>query len=1063
MRRSLLCIYLFFSCFFLYSQEEIDHEELLDFIRRQTSEEQHNVDYLREVEGLSRHDLQDSLVCGFDRIMSKKQGVLTRQEARRIIRISAALNSRNSKEHYNTLLKLSEIVKDNLVEYSIKIELARLDDNWGVIDEICISEYNKHGLSRVVQIQWMVAYLFGRNLSAANIASVIGEEFCGDNLPQSYIYKRKAKEWIYSVNKYEIIAGMMVEAINKEYSEIKEKLSDKGIETVPMVYRVDISPDAISARESLIELFFNSQTQDIVSAEFFREVGIDYLNKGDQALASLFFKKSIADYEVSYLPSINDKNLLNNTRYLLATIYRNNGKVEDSLNLLENILKEKGNVSTSVNFTEIQALFDLAGIYIEKGKFITAQNMLDSFYDEFENYDRIVFDFIPYYVSFKSLSDFYLYYEMMFDYLRSEISVSINSRQSISLVDSVLEDLQKLSSDNNIYYRCLYNRLLVMEREQKYQQAIDFIKNADLPKEYNSYFEILVNLQLLEARILHSLNKNKSIKAFQKLSDNLGNYVKEKLLTFNDESRLDFVERVHERYKQIEMTVNELYSDTEIPNDLSCMLYNNLLLSKGLMLSSDNIVRDAVYDTADASLIQQYNDVISDKKTTNTIRIPHMKEDHRIDRSSVASFYSIEKFLQDENVSKIKKELDVLNHPRIKERIENNKRLLSCSHKDLCASLSDDDIAIEISSYPYKKKIYSIPTSGTQYNAYILKKGTDPIKIDLFWIRDNAQIEESIANNLWNSLTPYIEGKHSVYISPSGVFNGIPFESSRYVDHSNRTIYRLTSTRELAMNKHKNHNKSHEITLYGGLDYYMTAQELNEENKKYPSISISRDLLLRESMSLEYLSGTLQEVDNILNIASQKADKNGKNIYSIETYTGKSGTELSFKSLSGQNKKVVHIGTHGYFDPDCSSFTETMERTGLVFSGACTVMDIQDESYRVSDGFLSAKEVSELDFRKMDLVSLSACQTGLGLDTNDGIYGLQRGFKKAGVKSIIMTLDKVDDSATCFLMTEFYRNWIGKGLSKQKSLELAQDAVRQTPGWEKPEFWSPFVLLDGIE
>lgn len=140
-----------------------------------------------------------------------------------------------------------------------------------------------------------------------------------------------------------------------------------------------------------------------------------------------------------------------------------------------------------------------------------------------------------------------------------------------------------------------------------------------------------------------------------------------------------------------------------------------------------------------------------------------------------------------------------------------------------------------------------------------------------------------------------------------------------------------------------------------------------------------------------------------------------------------------------------------------------MERTGLVFSGACTLVDSQEETYRLSDGFLSAKEVSELDFRKIDLVSLSACQTGLGLDTNDGIYGLQRGFKKAGVKSIIMTLDKVDDSATCFLMTEFYRNWLDKGLSKQKSLELAQDAVRQTPGWEKPFFWSAFVLLDGLE
>lgn len=1061
MLRSLLCIYLFFTCFFLFGQEEIDHEELLDFIRIRTAEDQHNVDYLREIEGLSLHDLQDSLSCEFERIKSEKQGVFTCQEARRIIRISAALYSRDSKEYYNILLKLSAVVKDNLVESSVKIELARLDSHWAQIEEICSSEFNKYGLTRVVQLQWMVAYLFGRNLSAACIASVIGQDYCGDNLPQSYIYKRKAKEWIFSQNKYDIFVGWEVESINREYYEVKEELSNKGIETIPMVYRVDISPSAISARESLIEVMFSRQTQDIVSAEFFREVGIDYLNKGDEALASLFLKKSIADYEVSYLPSTNDRNLLNNTRYLLATLYRNYGKVDEALKLLEVILKERGDVSASVNFTVVQSLFDLAGIYIEKGKYITAQNMLDSFYDEFENYDRIVFDFIPYYISFKSLSDFFLYFEMMFDYLRSEISVSINSPQSVSLIDSVLEDLLNLSSDNNIYYHCLYNRLLVMERDQKYQQAIDYINQIELPKEYNEYFEVLVSLQLLEARIMHYLDANKSIAAFKKISDNLGKFVKEKLLTFNDESRLDFVERVHERYTQIEMTVNDLYSDTEIPNDLACMLYNNLLLSKGLMLSSDNIVRDAVYDTADASIIKQYNDVVSDKKASNNIRLPHIKEDYRIDRSSVASYYSNEKYIQDENVSKLKKELDVLNHPRIKERIENYKRLLSYSYKDISSVVSDDDVVIEISSYPLKKKIYSIPTNGTQYNAYILKKGFTPIKIDLLWIRDNAKVEESVASNLWKSLSPYLEGKHSVYISPSGVFNGIPFESSQYVDHSNRTIYRLSSTRELTINK--NQDISHEITLYGGLDYYMSAQDLNEENKKYPSIFQSRDLLLRESMSIDYLSGTLQEVENIKQIVSQKTDKGGKNIYSIETFTGKSGTEVSFKALSGLNKKVVHIGTHGYFDPDCRSYSETMERTGLVFSGACTLVDSQEEKYRLSDGFLSAKEVSELDFRKIDLVSLSACQTGLGLDTNDGIYGLQRGFKKAGVKSIIMTLDKVDDSATCFLMTEFYRNWLVKGLSKQKSLELAQDAVRQTPGWEKPVFWSAFVLLDGLE
>ena len=62
-----------------------------------------------------------------------------------------------------------------------------------------------------------------------------------------------------------------------------------------------------------------------------------------------------------------------------------------------------------------------------------------------------------------------------------------------------------------------------------------------------------------------------------------------------------------------------------------------------------------------------------------------------------------------------------------------------------------------------------------------------------------------------------------------------------------------------------------------------------------------------------------------------------------------------------------------------------------------------------------------------------------------------------------MSLWKVDDNATCMLMTEFYRNWIGQGKSKHKALELAKEAVRKHPGWEDPKYWAAFILLDGLD
>jgi len=117
----------------------------------------------------------------------------------------------------------------------------------------------------------------------------------------------------------------------------------------------------------------------------------------------------------------------------------------------------------------------------------------------------------------------------------------------------------------------------------------------------------------------------------------------------------------------------------------------------------------------------------------------------------------------------------------------------------------------------------------------------------------------------------------------------------------------------------------------------------------------------------------------------------------------------------------------------------------------------------MEDGILTAKELSRLDFRGLDLVVLSACQTGLGDITSEGVFGLQRGFKKAGAQTLLMSLWKVDDTATLLLMTEFYNKLIN-GNSKKQSLYKAQQYLRtyQNGVYDKPEYWAAFIMLDGI-
>ena len=109
------------------------------------------------------------------------------------------------------------------------------------------------------------------------------------------------------------------------------------------------------------------------------------------------------------------------------------------------------------------------------------------------------------------------------------------------------------------------------------------------------------------------------------------------------------------------------------------------------------------------------------------------------------------------------------------------------------------------------------------------------------------------------------------------------------------------------------------------------------------------------------------------------------------------------------------------------------------------------------DGILTAYEIARMDLSNTDLVVLSACETALGdLQGNEGVFGLQRAFKLAGVKQMIISLWKVPDVQTAELMTLFYRNWLG-GQSTREALRNAQLKMKAK---YPPEMWAAFVLVE---
>lgn len=1046
-RKLIACFLSIFHFVIVSAQNDLEYGKN-HFTEEELNQQQHDVDFLRQVAAMDRSVIPDSIVSLLQSLEKDTSLEGQYEKSRMIVRMAYALHG-DSDDYTKVVEQLSKCLKDKVIRKAVYLEyydLCNDDSHYDTLED---------GLDvdDLKMLQWTVAYLFGRNRNGAEITQVLAERTMESDPIASYVYFRRAMNWSY--NKSFVFDKLGQDIISKKFAPLKQRLEGTKEAMLALTYRMDNSTSAQKIRKSLASIMSKKQSQDIVSAEFLRELGIDYMVRGEYAYAELFLSKSILDYENSYIPDTENRIMYFHTKYLLAKLYYQWGKTKKALELLQRLEEEYGQHAKKNRISYLMIALDLIDLWIEQGQIRTAKEKIDEVEDLMDAHDTFAWDFIPCDIQLSSLKEVRKYLDVRLMLQNTKISQALKLPSALSDIRDVIYSFYSLKKNNMLFSECVFLEQQILIGQKKYTEALQRLESIETQITEGADVETLIRYWLMRARVEKNISNETSKKSILYASDILGSYVKDNIFLYNGENRNFFAEKVHALFSSIEETASLL--DMANDSDLKSTLYNNQLISKGLLLTSDNIIKYSVYDTKDASLIEKYNDCTfaNSKEVVQSYALPKIQSSTIIDNSSVQMYHSKRNAVNNDLFGKTKTELEIIQNPKVKKNIDSHKATMSISVKDIMQKIQPGEVAIEIASYKTKKEIYSIETDITQYNAYILRKDVPVQRVELFYLRDNDSANNSkMIADLWEKLSPYINDCKTIYISVSGQLQILPFESSSYVIQNNKKVFRLTSTREVALSK--NDKKVKTLCAFGGLDYYDASSTENFNRTSEPKTRLS-EMRTRGADNF-YLQGTKDELDSIASLISNENLKHGKNTYSLTTYEGEYGTEEAFESLSGKKIHVIHIGTHGLYDDGEVSSTSAMDNTALLMSGA-----YQDDIFKQEDGILTSKEISELDLRGMKLLSLSACDTGLGTISSDGVFGLQRGFKKAGANSILMSLWKVDDAATCKLMTEFYSNWISKKMTKHDALEAAKNTIRKTRGWEDPKYWAAFILLDGLD
>lgn len=326
------------------------------------------------------------------------------------------------------------------------------------------------------------------------------------------------------------------------------------------------------------------------------------------------------------------------------------------------------------------------------------------------------------------------------------------------------------------------------------------------------------------------------------------------------------------------------------------------------------------------------------------------------------------------------------------------------------------------------------------------------------WEKKDAR-GSSLRNLVWDPIarTGLLADATRVVICPGGSLHQVPFELPAGGEEGASPAFSyVVSPQDLVRIRHRPgvaSGTSRKAVIFAGLDYDRADGLEHHVDHAAPTVASGQS-----RRQADQLPWTRFEGDSVSRVLGECGAE-------VEWVADGAGTESRIQQV--ERPWVLHLATHGMYTPKSgppptadpyarraweqinhlAELDDPLLRTGVALSGANIPSEVWAAVSDTYDGTMTGLDVTTLDLRDTELVTLSACQTGLGeAHRDEGVFGLRRAIDQAGAHSLVISLWSVNDLATTLLMGRFYERLVGSGdsppMPRDQALAEARGYVR---------------------